>query len=58
MLLLTRAVKPEKVYAQIDWTLLLMFVGLFIVVAGLERTWLTPQAVAAAAGSTSTTPRP
>ena len=34
VLLLTRAVKPEKVYAQIDWTLLLMFAGLFIVVAG------------------------
>ncbi len=49
VLLLTRAVKPEKVYAQIDWTLLLMFAGLFIVVAGLERTWLTPQTIAAAA---------
>ncbi|MGH7209931.1 MAG: SLC13 family permease, partial [Acetobacteraceae bacterium] len=49
VLLLTRTVKPEKVYAQIDWTLLLMFAGLFIVVAGLERTWLTPQTVAAAA---------
>ncbi len=47
VLLLTRAVKPEKVYAQIDWTLLLMFAGLFIVVAGLERTWLTPPVVAA-----------
>ncbi|HEX4261628.1 MAG TPA: anion transporter [Acetobacteraceae bacterium] len=50
VLLLTRAVKPEKVYAQIDWTLLLMFAGLFIVVAGLERTWLTPPVVAAVGG--------
>jgi Na+/H+ antiporter NhaD/arsenite permease-like protein len=47
VLLLTRAVKPEKVYAQVDWTLLLMFAGLFVVVAGLERTVLTPDAVAA-----------
>jgi Na+/H+ antiporter NhaD/arsenite permease-like protein len=35
-LLLTRAVKPEKVYREIDWTLLLMFAGLFVVVAGLS----------------------
>jgi Na+/H+ antiporter NhaD/arsenite permease-like protein len=41
ILLLTRLVKPEKVYAQIDWPLLLMFAGLFIVVAGLERGVLT-----------------
>ena len=37
VLLLTRRIKSEKVYAEIDWTLLLMFAGLFIVVAGLER---------------------
>jgi len=49
LLLLTRAVKPEKIYAQIDWTLLLMFAGLFVVVAGLERTVLTPGALAAVA---------
>lgn len=49
VLLLTRRVKPAKIYAQIDWTLLLMFAGLFIVVAGLERTWLTPETMAAVA---------
>ena len=32
LLLLTRHVKAEKVYREIDWPLLLMFVGLFIVV--------------------------
>ncbi|HUZ63972.1 MAG TPA: anion transporter [Acetobacteraceae bacterium] len=42
LLLLTRRVKSEKVYAEIDWTLLLMFAGLFIVVAGLEKALLTP----------------
>lgn len=46
VLLLTRRVKPARIYAEIDWTLLLMFAGLFVVVAGLERTVLTPQAVA------------
>jgi Na+/H+ antiporter NhaD/arsenite permease-like protein len=37
-LLLTRRVKPEKVYRQIDWPLLAMFSGLFVVIAGLEKT--------------------
>jgi Na+/H+ antiporter NhaD/arsenite permease-like protein len=48
-LLLTRRVKPEKIYIEIDWPLLLMFVGLFVVVAGFERTVLTPDVIAAAA---------
>ena len=33
-LLVTRRVKPEKVYRQVDWGLLALFVGLFVVVAG------------------------
>ncbi|MGE5646889.1 MAG: anion transporter [Acidobacteriota bacterium] len=37
LLLVTRRVKPEKVYHEIDWQLLVMFVGLFIVVAGMEK---------------------
>jgi Na+/H+ antiporter NhaD/arsenite permease-like protein len=37
LLLLTRRVKPEKVYRQIDWSLLVLFIGLFIVVAGAEK---------------------
>ena len=36
-LLLTRRVRPEKVYIEIDWPLLVMFVGLFVVVGGLEK---------------------
>lgn len=47
VLLLTRKVKADKVYQEIDWPLLLMFVGLFIVVAGLEKTVVTPDVVAA-----------
>lgn len=29
-------VKPERVYGEIDWSLLLMFIGLFIVVHGFQ----------------------
>jgi Na+/H+ antiporter NhaD/arsenite permease-like protein len=41
-LLLTRRVSPAKIYREIDWPLLVMFVGLFIVVAGLEKTVINP----------------
>jgi Na+/H+ antiporter NhaD/arsenite permease-like protein len=40
VLLVTRRVKPERVYHEIDWSLLVMFIGLFIVVAGVEKTSL------------------
>jgi Na+/H+ antiporter NhaD/arsenite permease-like protein len=38
LLLVTRRVKPERVYREIDWGLLVMFSGLFVVVAGMEKT--------------------
>jgi Na+/H+ antiporter NhaD/arsenite permease-like protein len=47
LLLLTRRVKADKVYREIDWPLLLMFVGLFIVVTGLETALLTKEMIAA-----------
>jgi Na+/H+ antiporter NhaD/arsenite permease-like protein len=47
LLLVTRKVKADKVYREIDWTLLLMFVGLFAVVTGLEMMVLTPETIAA-----------
>ena len=47
VLLMTRRVKSEKVYQQIDWPLLLMFMGLFVVVAGFEKSVLTPEAIRA-----------
>src|SRR5580692_4373207 len=50
LLLLTRRVKSEKVYNRIDWTLLLMFMGLFIVVAGFEKAVLTPEVIHAVGG--------
>ena len=37
LLLFTRRVKAEKVYFDIDWPLLVMFAGLFIVVAGFDK---------------------
>ena len=46
LLLLTRRVKSRRVYADIDWSLLLMFAGLFIFVAGAQRTLLTPDMIA------------
>ena len=46
LMLLTRRVKSERVYAEIDWSLLLMFAGLFIIVAGAQRALLTPDLIA------------
>ncbi len=41
LLLPTRRLKPERIYREIDWPLLLLFTGLFIVIAGLEKAVLT-----------------
>ena len=41
VLLVTRRVKPERIYAEIDWSLLVLFIGLFIVVRGVEKTSLS-----------------
>ncbi len=46
-LLLTRRVRPEKVYIEIDWPLLVMFVGLFVVIGGLEKVAITPSVIVA-----------
>jgi Na+/H+ antiporter NhaD/arsenite permease-like protein len=40
VLLITRRLKPERIYREIDWSLLVLFIGLFIVVAGVEKTSL------------------
>src|SRR5439155_22135400 len=47
VLLLTRRIECQKIYQEIDWTLLLMFAGLFIVVAALEKNLLTPELISA-----------
>ncbi|MGD0562852.1 MAG: anion transporter [Roseiarcus sp.] len=46
LLLLTRRVKSRRVYADIDWSLLLMFTGLFVIVAGAQRALLGPDIIA------------
>jgi Na+/H+ antiporter NhaD/arsenite permease-like protein len=38
VLLFTRRLKPQRVFAMVDWPMLLMFAGLFVVVGGLEAT--------------------
>lgn len=47
VLLLTRRLKSTRIYAEIDWSLLLMFAGLFIIVAGAQRVLLTPEMIGA-----------
>jgi Na+/H+ antiporter NhaD/arsenite permease-like protein len=46
LLLVTRAIKAHKVYQEIDGSLLLMFAGLFVVVAAAEKILLTPEVIA------------
>ncbi len=38
LMLLVQNVRPDLVYAQVDWTMLLMFAGLFVVVGGAAAT--------------------
>jgi Na+/H+ antiporter NhaD/arsenite permease-like protein len=39
-MLMTRAVDPKRLYVRVDWTLLALFAGLFVVVAGVEKAGL------------------
>ena len=38
--LVTRRVKPEKVYGEINWSLLVLFTGLFVVIGAVEDSGL------------------
>jgi len=40
VLLVTRRVNPEKLYGKVDWDLLVLFIGLFVVIAGVEQVGL------------------
>jgi Na+/H+ antiporter NhaD/arsenite permease-like protein len=61
-LLVTRRVRPRKVYAAIDWDLLVLFVGLFVIVGAGERAgfdrllfaWLAPLGLHTVAGLSAT----
>jgi len=39
-LLITRRIKPNKVYAGIDFNLIVIFVGLFVIIGGVEHSGL------------------
>lgn len=62
VLLVTRRVRPRKVYQAIDWDLLMLFVGLFVIVgaggrAGLDVRllgWLAPIGATTIAGLSAT----
>jgi len=41
LLLITRIVEPRHVYEEVDWGLLVFFIGLFIIVGGADRAGLT-----------------
>lgn len=41
VLLITRTVEPRRVYDEVDWGLLVFFVGLFVIVAGADAAGLT-----------------
>jgi Na+/H+ antiporter NhaD/arsenite permease-like protein len=61
-LLVTRRVSPRKIYAAIDWDLLMLFAGLFVVVGAAERAGidqrlfnlLAPLGIRTTAGLTAT----
>jgi Na+/H+ antiporter NhaD/arsenite permease-like protein len=44
--LLTRRVRPEKVYREVNWELLVLFTGLFVVIGGVEASGIAEQIVA------------
>jgi Na+/H+ antiporter NhaD/arsenite permease-like protein len=60
VLLVSRTVNPQKFYRGVDWDLLMLFIGLFVVVAGIERagiddvifSWLAPVGIATIGGLT------
>jgi di/tricarboxylate transporter len=56
-LLFTRRVKTEKVYFDVDWPLLVMFAGLFVVVAGFDKAVIGSDAHASRSGRISASAR-
>ena len=50
VLLVTRRVDPERVHALVDWPLLVMFAGLFVVVEGVERSGIAAWLIARLSG--------
>jgi Na+/H+ antiporter NhaD/arsenite permease-like protein len=42
-LLITRTLDPKKMYAEVDWGLLVFFIGLFLIVGGAENAGIVGQ---------------
>jgi Na+/H+ antiporter NhaD/arsenite permease-like protein len=43
LLLVTRRLKPERVFREIDWSLLVFFAGLFVVTGAIEKSGISAQ---------------
>jgi Na+/H+ antiporter NhaD/arsenite permease-like protein len=43
VLLITRTIDPKKMYEQVDWGLLIFFMGLFLIVGGAENAGIVGQ---------------
>ena len=41
LLLITRTLEPQRLYKEVDWGLLVFFVGLFLIVGGAENAGIT-----------------
>ena len=48
LVLVTRRLKPERIFRELDWSLLVFFTGLFVVTGALETTGLSTLLFAAA----------
>jgi len=48
LLLITRRVEPQRVFGEVDWSLLVFFSGLFMVTGALEKTGATARLFAVA----------
>lgn len=49
LLLISRRLKPERVFREVDWSLLVFFTGLFVVTGAIRHTQLMPVLESAAA---------
>ena len=50
LLLVRRSVHPEKIYQEIDWALLVFFIGLFLIIGAAEQAGIAQQMLRAAEG--------
>ena len=50
-LLITRRINPNKIYTSVDFNLLVIFIGLFVIVGGVEKSGLMGELIAVLPGS-------